>query len=99
MKKLIWAAAFAVLMTVPAQAQIPDLGTLIPEGSTSTSGRIVQLVALMTVLSVAPGLLIMATCFTRFIIALSFLRIGLGLQTTPANLILVSLALFLTFNL
>jgi flagellar biosynthetic protein FliP len=97
MKKLIWAAVFAVLMTVPAHAQIPDLGTLIPEGSTSTSGRIIQLVALMTVLSVAPGLLIMVTCFTRFIIALSFLRIGLGLQTTPANLILVSLALFLTF--
>lgn len=97
MKKFIWAAVFALLMTIPAQAQMPDLGTLIPEGAASTSGRIVQLVALMTVLSVAPGLLIMATCFTRFIIALSFLRIGLGLQTTPANLILVSLALFLTF--
>jgi len=37
------------------------------------------------------------TCFTRFIIALSFLRAGLGLQTTPANLILISLALFMTF--
>ena len=48
-------------------------------------------------LSVAPGLLIMVTCFTRFVIALSFLRAGLGLQTTPANLILISLALFMTF--
>jgi flagellar biosynthetic protein FliP len=45
----------------------------------------------------APGLLIMVTCFTRFVIALSFLRAGLGLQTTPANLILISLALFMTF--
>ena len=48
-------------------------------------------------LSVAPGMLIMVTCFTRFVIALSFLRAGIGLQTTPANLILISLALFMTF--
>ena len=50
----------------------------------------------MTVLSIAPGLLIMVTSFTRFIVALSFLRSGLGLQTTPANLVLTSLALFMT---
>ena len=52
---------------------------------------------MVTVLSVAPGLLIMVTCFTRFVVALSFLRSGLGLQTTPANLMLISLALFMTF--
>jgi flagellar biosynthetic protein FliP len=39
----------------------------------------------------------MVTCFTRFVLALSFLRAGLGLQTTPANLVLISLALFMTF--
>jgi flagellar biosynthetic protein FliP len=50
----------------------------------------------MTVLSVAPGLLMMVTSFARFVIALSFLRSGLGLQTTPSNMILVSLALFMT---
>jgi flagellar biosynthetic protein FliP len=50
------------------------------------------------VLSVAPGLLIMVTSFTRFVIALSFLRSGLGLQSTPANLVLISLALFMTFH-
>jgi len=49
------------------------------------------------VLSIAPGLLIMVTSFTRFVVAFSFLRSGLGLQSTPANLVLVSLALFLTF--
>ena len=53
--------------------------------------------ALLTVLSVAPGLLIMVTSFTRFAVALSFLRAGLGLQTTPANLVLISLAMFMTF--
>lgn len=97
MIRFLGVLVIALFMTTSAQAQAPDLSALVPEGASSTSGRIVQLVALMTVLSVAPGLLIMATCFTRFIIALSFLRIGLGLQTTPANLILVSLALFLTF--
>ncbi|MCP4559583.1 MAG: flagellar type III secretion system pore protein FliP [Bosea sp.] len=53
--------------------------------------------AMLTALSVAPGLMMMVTSFTRFVIALSFLRSGLGLQSTPANLILVSLALFMTF--
>ena len=55
------------------------------------------MVALLTVLSVAPGLLIMVTSFTRFVVALSFLRAGLGLQTTPANIVMISLALFMTF--
>jgi flagellar biosynthetic protein FliP len=78
-------------------AQVPDLNTLMPSGSGTASGRIIQIVALLTVLSVAPGLLIMVTSFTRFAIALSFLRSGLGLQSTPANLILISLSLFMTF--
>ena len=80
-----------------AAAQVPDLETLIPAGDASATARIVQLVAILTVLSVAPGLLIMVTSFTRFIVALSFLRSGLGLQSTPANLVLISLALFMTF--
>jgi flagellar biosynthetic protein FliP len=80
-----------------AFAQSPSLRDLLPPGDGAATGRVLQLVALITVLSVAPGLLIMVTCFTRFIIALSFLRAGLGLQTTPANLVLISLALFMTF--
>ncbi len=80
-----------------AQAQSIDLGNVLPQAGGTASGRIVQLVGLLTVLSVAPGLLVMVTSFTRFAIAFSFLRSGLGLQTTPANLIMVSLALFMTF--
>ncbi len=80
-----------------AAAQSSVLGDLLPEGSASISGRLVQIMAMLTVLSVAPGLLMMVTSFTRFVIALSFLRSGLGLQSTPANLVLVSLALFMTF--
>lgn len=75
----------------------PDLNSLIPEGQGSATGRIIQILLAVTVLSIAPGLLMMVTCFTRFVIALSFLRSGIGLQTTPANLVLVSLALFMTF--
>ena len=80
-----------------AGAQVPSLDELLPAGGGAASGRIIQLVALLTVLSVAPGLMIMVTSFTRFVIALSFLRSGLGLQSTPANLVLTSLALFMTF--
>lgn len=90
-------ALVLVILPEVAAAQIPDLGSLLPPGNGSTSGRIIQIMGLLTVLSVAPGLLIMVTSFTRFSVALSFLRAGLGLQTTPANLILISLALFMTF--
>ena len=47
--------------------------------------------------SLAPGILVTVTCFTRFIIALSFLRSGVGLPSTPANIVLISLSLFMTF--
>jgi flagellar biosynthesis protein FliP len=93
----ISAALFALLFFAhPASAQTIDFQTLFPAGDASVSGRIVQLLVVMTVLSVAPGLLMMVTSFARFLIAFSFLRAGLGLQTTPNNLVLVSLALFMT---
>lgn len=97
MIRFLTAFLLLVLAVEPAAAQIPTLDQLIPQGDPTASGRIMQFVALLTVLSVAPGLLIMVTSFTRIVIALSFLRAGLGLQTTPANLVLVSLALFMTF--
>ena len=89
----------AVVMAVPAAAaaQALDLGSVLPQAGGTASGRIVQVVGLLTVLSIAPGLLVMVTSFTRFAIAFSFLRSGMGLQTTPANLIMISLSLFMTF--
>jgi flagellar biosynthetic protein FliP len=97
MSKLLTALLVLLATGSGAAAQIPTLEQLVPTGDPTAAGRIIQLIAVITVLSVAPGLLIMVTCFTRFVIALSFLRAGLGLQTTPANLILISLALFMTF--
>lgn len=65
-------------------------------GEGSVTGRVVQIVALMTVLSLAPSILMMMTSFTRIIIVFSFLRSAIGIQQTPPNAVLVSLAMFLT---
>jgi len=100
MRWLPAALAVLVLAASPALAQeVPgiDPGSLLPNVDATTSGRIIQGIILITVLSLAPGLLVTATCFTRFVIALSFLRTGLGLQSTPPNIVLVSLALFMTY--
>ena len=83
-----------------ALAQVPDLpqvGSTVAPGMPQVTAQIVQYVILITTLSVAPGLVVMLTSFTRIIIALSFLRSGIGLQTTPSTILLVTLAMFLTF--
>jgi flagellar biosynthesis protein FliP len=82
----------AVAPPALAQSMTLDLGG---EGGTST-GRIIELLALLTVLSLAPAILITVTSFTRIIVVLSFLRSALGTQTTPPNIVMVSLALFLS---
>ena len=97
MRRLALATLALTLTAGAAAAQTVDLGQLIPNGGATATARIIQMAAVLTVLSVAPGLLIMVTSFTRFIVALSFLRTGLGLQSAPANLVLISLSLFMTF--
>ncbi|MEP0518653.1 MAG: flagellar type III secretion system pore protein FliP [Hyphomicrobiales bacterium] len=63
---------------------------------TGVSERAVQIVALITVLSLAPSILVMVTSFTRIVVVLSLLRSAIGLQTAPPNSVMISLALFLT---
>ena len=75
-----------------AQSINVDLG----QQGGSVSSQIVRLVLLVTVLSLAPSILVMVTSFTRIVIVLSFLRTAIGLQQTPPNSVLVGLALFLT---
>lgn len=91
-------AAFSALpgllaLTSPAVAQTfsLDLG-----GDTGVTQRALQLIALITVLSLAPSILIMVTSFTRIVVVLSLLRSALGTQTAPPNAVLIGLALFLT---
>ncbi len=62
----------------------------------SLTGRVIQLILLVTVLSLAPSILIVMTSFTRIVIVFSLLRSALGTQQTPPNTVLISLALFLT---
>ncbi|MBV8939085.1 MAG: flagellar type III secretion system pore protein FliP, partial [Alphaproteobacteria bacterium] len=76
-----------------AQSVTVDLGKT--AGGTATA-RMLQLIALGTVISLAPSILVMMTSFTRIIIVLSFVRSAIGVQTTPPNQVLTSLALFLT---
>ena len=71
-----------------------DLGAA---GQAGATARIVQLTALITVLSLAPSLLVMTTAFTRIVIVLSLLRNALSTQGTPPNVVLIGLALFLSF--
>jgi flagellar biosynthetic protein FliP len=98
--RALFIACVLMLAAAPALAQEAApraLSDLLQNPGGLVTGRMIQLIVLLTVLSLAPGLLIMVTSFTRIIVALAFLRAGLGLQTTPANLIVISLALFMTF--
>jgi flagellar biosynthesis protein FliP len=80
-----------------AQSFTLDFGDPNVGGPESTTSRIIQLVALTTVLSLAPSIMLMVTSFTRLIIVFSFLRTAMGTQQAPPNQVVVSLALFLTF--
>lgn len=62
----------------------------------SFSGRLIQMFLVFTVLSIAPSIIIMVTSFTRMVVVLSFLRNSIGLQQSPPNMVIVSLAMFLT---
>ena len=88
------ALLFAACLADPAAAQnlTLDFGT----GGEAT-GRIVQLVALITILTLAPAILVMVTSFVRIVVVLSLLRTALGTQGTPPNTVVISLALFMTF--
>ncbi|MDR6754817.1 flagellar biosynthetic protein FliP [Mycoplana sp. BE70] len=84
-------------MTTMAFAQQTPAQILNTPIDGSVASWIIRTFGLLTVLSVAPGILIMVTSFPRFVIAFAILRSGMGLATTPSNMILVSLALFMTF--
>ncbi len=80
-------------MAVPVDAQNVTIG--LGEG-TAVTERAVQIIALVTILSLAPSILVMVTSFTRIVVVLSLLRTAIGIQQSPPNTVVVSLALFLT---
>ncbi|MCX8135047.1 MAG: flagellar type III secretion system pore protein FliP [Roseococcus sp.] len=85
-----------LLAAGPAAAQSVsiDLGA---SGQPGATARLVQLTALIGLLSLAPSLLVMATAFTRIVIVLALLRTAIGAQGVPPNPVLIGLALFLSF--
>lgn len=86
----------AMSLALPQAAVAQDLSLSLSDGG-SLSARTIQLILLITVLSVAPGLLVMITCFPFLVTVLSILRQGIGLQQAPPNMLIISLALFLTY--
>ena len=95
-RTLLAALVGAALVLLPAIALAQDISVNFGDDTTLTE-RAVQLVGLITVLALAPSILIMVTSFTRIVVVLSLLRTAIGLQTAPPNSVMVSLALFLTF--
>lgn len=93
-----WLAPVAAALLLPSLALAQSAGNLnINVGDDLLNPtRAFQLIALLTVLSLAPSILLMVTSFTRIIIVFSFLRSAIGLQTSPPNGVLIGLALFLT---
>jgi flagellar biosynthetic protein FliP len=88
---LVAAAGFLI---DPANAQ--DISINLGAGNGGVTERAIQLIALLTVLSIAPSILVMMTSFTRIVVVLSLLRTALGTATAPPNAVIISLALFLT---
>ena len=93
-RRLLPVAAGLALLAAPAEAapvltDLPEVGSL--------RANLIPLAALVTVLSLAPGILMMVTCFPFIAIVFSFLRQAIGLQHAPPAMMLTSLALFLTF--
>lgn len=104
MNKKIWMTTFALFLlfscfasTVYAEDPIPSIGIQIgnTEGEASGSASL-SILLLITVLSIAPAILILMTSFTRIVVVLGFVRMSLGTQQMPPTQVLIGLALFLT---
>ncbi|WP_128255247.1 flagellar type III secretion system pore protein FliP [Falsirhodobacter deserti] len=88
-------ALVLILLAQPALAQ--QISIDMGNGDASLAGRSIQLIALITVLSLVPGIAIMVTCFPFIVTVLSILRQAIGLQQAPPNMLMISLAMFLTW--
>jgi len=93
---LLVLCSLAVALILPGTAYAQNVALDFGTGGEAT-GRIVQLVALITILTLAPSILVMVTSFVRIVIVMSLLRTALGTQGTPPNTVVISLALFMTF--
>ncbi|GAC43141.1 flagellar type III secretion system pore protein FliP [Paenibacillus popilliae] len=101
-KKLLLAMAAILLLSVltahgvSASPVIPDIDIRIGDGGGQPGTSSLSLLLLLTVLSLAPAILVLMTSFTRIVVVLGFVRTSLGTQQMPPNQVLIGLALFLT---
>ena len=91
-----FAILFGLFVLIPGTGVAQDISISLGDGE-SLSARTIQLFALITILSLAPGIAIMVTFFPFLVTVLSILRQAIGLQQSPPNMLIVSLALFLTY--
>lgn len=85
---------FALCLLVPFSAGAE--GISLDLGSGGIAGNVIKTMAMLTVISITPSILMMVTSFIRIIIVLSFVRVAMGTQQSPPNMVLASLAFFLT---
>jgi flagellar biosynthesis protein FliP len=92
------AVGVGMTLSVAAPAAAQDISINLGQngGSNGLTERVIQLIAFVTVLSLAPSILIMMTSFTRIVVVLSLLRTALGTATAPPNAVIIALAMFLT---
>jgi len=95
-KTVAASVAALIVSATPLAAQDISINLGQGAGGGGLNERIIQLIALLTVLSLAPSILVMMTSFTRIVVVLSLLRTALGTATSPPNSVVISLALFLT---
>ncbi len=102
-KHIIMLCILLFLMIFSSQVFATDTEGVLPNievnfgQGTENAATSIQILILITILSLAPSILVMMTSFTRFIIVFSFLRRAISLQTTPPNQVLIALSLFMTF--
>lgn len=94
--KTLFTVFALVIIFLSENSFAQNLNISLGESSGTVTGNALRLVALVTVLSLAPSILLMMTSFTRIVIVFSILRNALGTQQSPPNAVMVSLALFLT---
>lgn len=93
---LILLGLYCIAWAFPAEAQTISLSMDEAAANGSATARIFNLIMLITVLSVAPSILVMMTSFVRLVVVFSLTRTALATNSTPPNMVLISLALFLT---
>ena len=95
-RRVLFLVTLITATSLAGSAFAQDISINLGPGNGGVTERAIQLIALLTVLSIAPSILIMMTSFTRIVVVLSLLRTAMGTATAPPNTVIIALAMFLT---